>query len=149
MKMTEKELIKQLNSLKAIVPDSNYARKSRLLILSHGEIVSPRRRAIVQSFSFAGSMALVAVFLFVLTLGGIGGPLKSLFLPSLPGIDNESLLTEADNITQDIDIRLREINYFANENTVALANSNNQTGTFDFASDEAEIDQLLDEVIDY
>lgn len=147
--MTEKELIKQLNSLKAIVPDSNYARKSRLLILSNNKVVSPRRRAIVQSFSFAGSMALVALFLFVLTLGGIGGPLKSIFLPTLPGVDNESLLTEADNITQDIDIRLREINYFANENAVALAGDNKQTEPFDFTSDEAEIDQLLDEVIDY
>jgi len=149
--MTEKELLKQLNSLKAIEPDKDFARTTRLLVLSSKDSVSQRRFSVAQSFSFAASIGLVAVFLFVLTLGGVGGALKTLFLPSLPVVDNESLLTEADNVTQDIDIKLREIKYFESDSAVALAGNEAEQPdeSPNFINNETEIDQLLDEVIDY
>lgn len=151
--MTDKDLIKQLNSLKAITPEDGYARNSRFIILSSGETnkrVTTKYGFFARSFNFASSVAMVAVFLFVLTIGGISGALKGFFLPNLEGVDNQSLLTEADIITSDIDIKLRDIQYFAEDDTVALAEGEKSfTQTVDFTDSEEEIDQLLDEVIEY
>ena len=147
--MTQKELIKQLRGLQTIQPDREFGRVSRSVILSSQTGIpverSTRRNIFSRGLSFAASVALAAVFMLVLTLGNIAGPLKTLFLPTLHGVDNKAVVSEADTVKQDIDIRLSDIEYFDGEGAVALASVSPEN----FAKGENEIDQLLDEVIDY
>jgi len=147
--MTQKDLIKNLRQLRSIEPNEEFARVSRSVILSSKDSIPVERTGKLNVFSrglsFAASVALAAVFLLVLAVGGTTGSLKTLFLPTLDGVD-ENLVSEADTIKQDIDIRLNDIEYFEKTNrTVALAD-NNQHELFE---GEEEIDQLLEEVISY
>lgn len=152
--MTQKEVIRRLQSLRAVEPNEEFVRISRSVILSSTGIPvtdTVEQGAISRGISFALSVALTAMVLFVLTLGNTTKSLKTLFLPTLHGVNNESLISEADSITKDIDIRLEEIGYFDEaRRTVALA------GDSDLADDpnallegEDEIDKLLEEVIKY
>jgi len=121
------ELIKNLKSLKGIEPDAGFVSRSRMAILS-----CPKRMSVglevaghgvlAQSFNFGMSMVLTAVTL-MLVLGGATAFLRTVFINNLPGLDTEGLLTEAQNITKDIDIELREAEYYAvtaKETSVAL-----------------------------
>jgi len=148
--MTENELIKILKTLNALKPSEEFARLSRSGILSPGTSISFDRALqpgiFSRGISFAASLALAAVFMLVLTIGGIAGSLKTLFLPTLNVVDNESLVSEADTITNDINIHLSEIEYFEQtRQAVALAE---RPVTEHFAA-ENEIDRLLNEVIEY
>ena len=148
--MNQKELIKNLKNLRAIEPNEEFVRVSRSVVLSsQTEIPVERvtkRTIFSRGLNFAASVALAVIFLLVLTLGSTVGSLKTVFLPTLNGVDNENLVSEADTITQDIDIRLNDIEYFERtDRTVALA-SDSQT---DLLKGEDEIDKLLDEVIGY
>jgi len=148
--MTQNELIKKLRSLSAIEPNEEFVRVSRSVILSSQTGIpverTTRRTIFSRGLNFAASVALTAIFLLVLTLGSSVGSLKTLFLPTLDGVGGENLVTEADTITQDINIRLNDIEYFEQTNrAVALADNVSS----DLLEGEDEIDKLLDEVIDY
>jgi len=148
--MTQKELIRQIKSLGAIEPNGEFARVSRSVILSSQSGIpierSVRQTIFSRGLSFAVSMTLTAVFMLVLTLGNLAGSFKTLLLPTLHGVDNEVLTTEADVVTEDINIRLNDIEYFERTSrAVALADSAPQ----DLIKGEDEIDKLLDEVIEY
>lgn len=152
--MTQKEVINKLKKLKAIEPNEEFARISRSVVLSSTGIPvsdTVKQGAISRGISFALSVALTAMVIFVLTLGNTNSSLKALFLPTLHGVNNESLISEADSITKDIDIRLEEIGYFnETRRTVALVGDyellDNPDATFD---GEDEIDKLLEEIIKY
>ena len=104
-----------------------------------------RRTIFSRGLSFAASVALTAIFILVLTLGNTVGSLKTLFLPTLDGVNSENLVSEANTVTQDINIRLNDIEYFEQDRAVALADNTPS----DLLEGEDEIDKLLDEVIDY
>ncbi|MBI2010834.1 MAG: hypothetical protein HYS89_01215 [Candidatus Colwellbacteria bacterium] len=158
--MEETKLIKKLKILKSIEPDSGYARLSRALILNQKErtlfIPAWGRKAFSRSLNSVFSVALATVFFMVLALGGLVGAFKNLLFPSLPGIDNQSLVTEADAVTQNIDTRLGEIQYFSGEEVAMKPAEEPKTkpspaepGTVKPVSDEEEVDALLDKVISY
>ena len=147
--MTERELITKLKALRAIEPDAGYVRTSRYLILSGEETKQqPLGQGIFsRGINFTFSVALTAVFLIALTFGGMTNYFKTLLLPSFQGVGNNGLVTEADTITNDINIRLDDIEYF--DNSVALIDTPNLPVTKSQAGSEDEIDKLLEEVISY
>lgn len=125
--MRETELLKNLRSLKAIEPSSDYAMRSKMAILNY-----PRKMAVglevagqgrvVQSFNLGLSIVLTAAAL-VIILGGTATILRSVLINNLPGADTGGLISEAANITNDIDIKLNEAEYYAlaaKETSVAL-----------------------------
>jgi len=153
--MTQKEIIKKLQTLKAISPNDEFVRVSRSVILSSKETApvgyATRQGVLSRGLSFALSVTFATAFLLVLVLGSTTGSFKTLFLPTLPGVDNESLVSEADTITKDIDIQLSSIKYFEEtRHAVAIADDSLIPETPDaFVDGEGEIDKLLDEIIDY
>jgi hypothetical protein len=140
--MTEEELIKKLKILKTIEPDPQYARTMRYLVLSSKDdsniLPVVHRNIFSRSLNMVPSIVLITVFLLVLTLS-----IGRLSAPQFEGVNNESLVSEANTITDDIDIKLQEIKYFADApDTLALAEEQN-------INNENKIDKLLEEVISY
>lgn len=153
--MTNKEIIKKLQSLRTISPNDEFARVSRSVILTSKE-AAPISDAVKQGIlsrglSFALSLTLATAFLLVLILGSTTGSFKTVFLPTLPGVNNESVVSEADAITNDIDIQLVNIKYFEQtRRVVAVVDDSSISDTPEaLVDDEGEIDKLLDEIIDY
>lgn len=156
--MKQEEIIKNLKSLKSVAPNEEFARISRSAILSSktGAPVGHtlRQGVFTRGLSFAVSMALAAVFLFLLAAGNTTGPFKTVFLPTLHGVNND-IASEADTVTKDIDVRLGEIQYFDQQtkNTMALADNSvsqeNISTPNEAMAGENKIDKLLDEVIEY
>ena len=152
--MTQKEIIKNLQGLKAIKPNEEFARISRSVILSSVGIPvtdTVKQGVFSRGISFALSVALTAMVIFVLTLGNTNKSLKNFFLPTLHGVNTESLISEADSITKDINIKLDEIKYFdETKRAVALADSSTLLDNPDaLLEGEDEIDKLLEEIIKY
>ncbi|MDO8664060.1 MAG: hypothetical protein Q7K44_00690 [Candidatus Liptonbacteria bacterium] len=109
------ELIELLKKLKNIKPDSDYSRKSRLVILSHGSTqltINKESRLPVFSFSFkqvatgvlrsGWAMALTAIFLF-LTIGSFS-VLKILSPATTAVVDLTGLKAEAQAIDAQIEL---------------------------------------------
>ncbi len=125
--MTENELVQSLKSLKGITPRAEFAHQSKMSILFSHRVLQPKwevvgRGVLAESLNFGLSMMLTAAAL-VLILGGATTILRTILLHNLPGVDTQSLLTEADNISKDIDIQLNEAEYYAvtaKETSVAL-----------------------------
>jgi len=153
--MSQKELIKKLQSLRTIEPNEEFARVSRSVVLTSKEKTplgdAAKQSILSRGLSFALSLTLATAFLLVLVLGNTTGSFKTLFLPTLPGVNDESLVSEADAITNDINIQLSSIKYFEqSRRTVAVADESPLPGSPDvLIDDEGEIDKLLDEIIDY
>src|SRR3989338_1947457 len=163
--MTENELLQNLKSLKGILPRPEFIHQSKMSILSSPRTLKPKwemvgRGVLAESLNFGLSMVLTAAAV-VLILGGATSILRAVLLNSLPGVDRESLLTEADNISKDIDIQLNEAEYYAvaaKETSVALkeaslngpAHANplliqNEANALDFQNPtNSNIDDLLD-----
>lgn len=140
--MTEEEFIKKLKILNTIEPDPQYVRATRYLILFSKEEsgISPvvYQNIFSRSLNTVLSIALITVFFLVLTLS-----IGRLSAPQFEGVNNESLISEANTITDDIDIKLKEIEYFADvPNTLAFAEEQ-------YINNEDKIDKLLEEVISY
>lgn len=149
--MTQNDITKILKRFSKIQPDSEFARVSRSVILSSKTSIplerATRKTIFSKGLSFAASVTLTAVFMLVLALGSNAGALKTLFIPTLDGVGSENLVAEADTITQDIEIKLNDIEYFGGvDNAVALAQKAPES---EFIAGEDEIDKLLNEVIDY
>jgi hypothetical protein len=154
--MREKELIQKIKYLQRIEPRSDYSRLSRSLIVSSAKSgwYEDKQNPFIQSLTFAFSLGLVAVFLVTLIWGGTTGFFKQIFLPPLQGVTSEALVSEADALTKDIDIQLKEIAYFKEANkSVALNLAPPETPpenpiTSQEVSDKT-VDQLLEQVINY
>lgn len=166
--MNEKELIKKLRLLDSIKPRAEYMNQSKLAILSSPRTIQRKwemvgRGVLAESFNFGLSMVLTAAVL-VLILGGATTVLRIILLSNLPGLDTESLLTEAGEVSRDIDIQLTEAEYYAvtaKETAVALneaslngptAHANplliqNEAKTLDFQNPRnSDIDDLLNKL---
>ncbi|MDP2650582.1 MAG: hypothetical protein Q8P04_00585 [bacterium] len=155
----DEDIIKKLHGLRRIEPDAGYVRDSRRLVLASRNASLPRQgifAGVVQSLNFAFETALVAALFLVVILGGMFGLSKSFFLPTLQGIDEKALVTEADVINRDINLKLDEIAYFGNHKTstervVALDAKRIQSGREELFLVETltdqEIDKLLNQVI--
>src|SRR3990167_9746671 len=160
MRRTNEEIIKNLQGLHRIEPDAEYIRNSRHLILTQrADYREPQPGVLVQvvrSFSFAFETALVAALFLVVILGGVFGLSKSFLLPPLQGIDEKALITEADTINKDINLKLDEIAYFgthktSTERVVAfraqgIKSQREELPILETATDQ-EIDKLLNQVI--
>jgi len=118
--MTEKKLTQILNELKAIKPNEDYARKSRVLILSHAKAASGARFVTVKTaFEFLRVAAVTAfgIILLLTIFGGVSYINKNFSPVMLSGLDQKSLMTEADEINNSIDVTLKEIKYLDNSNS--------------------------------
>ena len=159
MRQNDEDIIKKLQGLRRIEPDAGYVRDSRRLVLTSRNTSHPRQgifAGVVQSLSFAFETALVAALFLVVILGGVFGLSKSFFLPTLQGIDEAALVTEADAINRDINLKLDEIAYFgthktSTERVVALDAKKIGSGREELLLAETltdqEIDRLLNQVI--
>lgn len=148
--MREQDIIKKLKALRSIAPDEQYARTSRYLILEEqARWRAPRTVTLKRSVSFVFSVALTAIFVMVLVLGSTTGFYKNLFLPKLGSVSGKGLAAEADTITKDIDIRLREIQYFETPKSALFAGEEVRIAPKEEAQGEGEIDKLLEEIIAY
>src|SRR3989344_2340703 len=156
MKRTNEEIIKNLQGLRRMKRDGEYTRNSRHLILTQrADYREPQPGVLVQvvrSFSFAFETTLVAALLLVVILGGVFGLSKSFFLPPLQGIDEKALLTEADAINYDVNLRLNEIAYFgvhktSTERVVALDAERVQSQKEKLPLTETVTDQKIDKLL--
>lgn len=159
MKRNNEDIIKQLQELRRIEPDIGYVRDSRRLVLASRNTPLPRQSifaGIAQSLGLAFETALVAALFLVVILGGVFGLSKSFFLPTLQGIDEKALVTEADAINYDIHLKLNEIAYFgvhktSTERVVALDAKRIGSGREELSltgtPTDQEIDKLLNQVI--
>jgi len=123
--MTEEKLVKILSGLRTVGPDKDYAKQSRVLILSHAKAVSNTRFVTVKSVFDFLRVAAVTAFGIVLLLTMFGGVsyVNNNFSPILlSGLDQKSLMTEADEINNSINVTLKEIKYLDN----STAATNNQ-----------------------
>lgn len=159
MRQNNENIIKKLQELRRIEPDIGYVRDSRRLVLASKNTPLPRQgifAGITQSLSFAFETTLVAALFLVVILGGVFGLSKSFFLPTLQGIDETALVTEADAINSDIHLKLDEIAYFgthktSTERVVALdakriGSRGKELPLAETLTDQ-EIDKLLNQVI--
>ncbi|MBI1839147.1 MAG: hypothetical protein HYR95_02550 [Candidatus Colwellbacteria bacterium] len=115
--MSEEKLIEKIKELRLIKPSDEYARIGRLAILSHSKRLNSKWELVgkgffAESLNFAFSTVFAALFL-VLMLGGAGVILKDSSVGNLPGVGSDWIVTEAANITTDIDIHLGEASYYA------------------------------------
>ena len=159
MRQSDKDIIEKLQRLRRIEPGTLYTRNSRRLILASKNVASPQPGIFArtaQSLNFAFETALLAALFLVVILGGVFGLSKSLFLPPLQGINEEALVTEADAINEDINLKLEEIAYFGSHKTstervVALdakkVNSGREELPLTETATDKEIEKLLNQVI--
>ncbi len=109
----DSHVIAKLGALKALSPDANYAFQTKLSILEAGKL---NRNKLVELFTFKNflnsslALGLTAVLMGVLVTGGYRYLSPA---PSLSLADNNALLNEAENVSKDIDIHLREAEYYA------------------------------------
>lgn len=108
----------KLASIKAIQPNANYALSSKLLIL---ESKKPAIIGLLEAFSarnffarsanYAFAMGLAAILVSVLAVEGYNKYLN----PSAPlyAANRNAVLADADSIRKDIDLRMKEIEYYS------------------------------------
>jgi len=125
--MTEEKLIKILSEFKSIEPESGYSKKSRVLLLS---LVKPETTPFITTFSFrsifdflrVSAVTAFGIILLLTIFGGVSYVNKNFSPILLPGLDQKSVITEADEINNSINVTLKEITYLDN----STAATNNQ-----------------------
>ncbi|MEK7566505.1 MAG: hypothetical protein AAB494_02440 [Patescibacteria group bacterium] len=123
--MTEEKLVKILSELKSIKPKSDYSKKSRVLLLSSVKPeATPRFTTFRSVFDFLRVAAVTAfgIVLLLTIFGGVSYVNKNFSPILLPGLDQKSVITEADEINNSINVTLKEITYLDN----STAATNNQ-----------------------
>ncbi len=148
--MTEKELIKKLKTLGEISPDEHYARTSRLAIVSQDTgLAITKQNPLTRSLGFVASVSLAVTFMLLLSIGGITGFHKNLFLSDLEVLEGDALSVEAYTVSRDINIRLNKISYFKDTDSVVIANVYQGLTPETIKSGEEKIDNLLEKIISY
>jgi hypothetical protein len=140
--MKETQIIQQLNQLRSITPDPDFANSSKLKIIYQ----TPQRPGgvfvIIQSLSASLSIGLVIVLFVFVALLGVSN-LRSPLSPTFEGV-NGGLVAEADSVNATINIHLEEMQYITDIATKTLARGNQDDGN---NSSDEEIDDLLNEAI--
>lgn len=122
--MHEHEIIKNLHGLKAIKPEQEYLRKSKMVILS-----SPQNEALKSPvFAFGNFIEILRIssvvgvvgFLLLFLMGGVSYINKNFSPLGLEGLSQRSLVTEAKDINNSIEITLKEIKYLDQSNQRAI-----------------------------
>ena len=129
--MTEEKLVKILSELKSIEPKSDYSKKSRFLLLSLVKPeATPRLTTFRSVFDFLRVAAVTAfgIILLLTIFGGVSYVNKNFSPILLAGLDQKSVMTEADEINNSINVTLKEITYLDNS-TAATNNQINQVAT--------------------
>ena len=142
--MKEEHIIKQLSTLRNIEPDADFARSARTTILYGSGPMPVRFFKLTQGLSATLSIGLVVMFFVFIALGGVGTLLRTPLSPTLQGVDENSLASEAGAINETTNARLGEVAYLSGEEQEpSLAMSEDTTN-----SDE-EIDSLLTQAKSY
>jgi len=163
--MTEKKLIKILSELKNIEPESDYSKKSRALLLS---LIKPENGPRFITFNFIRSvfdfLRIVAVTAFGIVLlftifSGVSYVNKNFSPIFLPGLDQKSIMTEADEINNSINVTLKEITYLddstaaTNKQIDQVANNKNnkkistEVNEITSTSTNSKYDQKIDDLL--
>jgi len=125
--MTEEKLVKILSELKSIEPENDYSKKSRFLLLSLARPgLAPRFATFnfrsVFDFLRVSAVTAFGIILLLTIFGGVSYVNKNFSPILLPGLDQKSVITEADEINNSINVTLKEITYLDN----SMAATNNQ-----------------------
>lgn len=120
----DRNIVKILKELRHIEPDKDYARRSKIIILSSKEQRETKFDLAIARFNFKNAVALarfsgifiVAFFLIFSMLGGVSYVNKTFSPLALEGLDQKSLIAEAENINNSIQITLEEIKYLDQTN---------------------------------
>jgi hypothetical protein len=115
--MSEEQIIEKIKELRAIKPSDRYAIASKAMLFASlkARPIKLRRTAsnfLFQSLNLGFSIALTALLITVAS-GNTTNLLKTVLMPNLPGINDENLSMEANNVKKDINIHLEEAEYFA------------------------------------
>ena len=115
--MESDKILKILKEVRKIVPNSDFTKKSRFLVLSsQPDEISSENPALVPTTSFgnfalifkASSFSLAGVLLLVF-IYYIGMQISPLFLP---GLNYKNIIAEADSVNSQINIQLSQLRYF-------------------------------------
>jgi len=115
--MNDEQIIEKIKELRAIKPSAGYTNASRAMLFASlkARPVKLRKTAfgfLFQSLNLGFSIALTALLITVAS-GNTTNLLRTVLMPNLPGINDENLSAEANNINKDINIHLNEAEYFA------------------------------------
>ena len=120
----ENDLIKILNKFRKIEPDADYAKKSKMLILSSRKKeanfkFSFNMRNVFEMLRFS-AIFIVVFFLIASVIGGVSYINKEFSPLNLEGLNQKSLTTEAKSINNSIQGTLEEIKYLDQANKKAI-----------------------------
>ncbi|MEK7149877.1 MAG: hypothetical protein AAB757_02800 [Patescibacteria group bacterium] len=123
--MRDQDIIKILQNFKSIKPDRNYSEKSRMLVLLSKEQIADNKLPSFKIKSFADVLKLstlvgAAIFLLLFLVGGVSYINKNFSPLALEGLNQKSLIAEAENINNSIQITLEEIKYLNQSNQNAI-----------------------------
>ena len=125
--MTEHDILKILKKCESIKPDPEYSIRSKSLILSSRQNDKEQPlKAFMHSMTNiselfrVSAIAGVAAFLLLFLLGGVSYINKTFSPLSLQGLSQKSLVTEAQDINNSIEITLEQIKYLDQSNQSAI-----------------------------
>ena len=124
----DKDITKILSGLRHIEPDKNYAHKSKMIILSLEKSEKAKFSLAFSQFNIKNvfetlrfsSIFIVTFFLIFSILGGVSYINKTFSPLALEGLDQKSLVIEAKDINNSIQITLEEIKYLDQANKKAI-----------------------------
>lgn len=118
----EQDIFKTLKELKRIEPDAAYAKHSRMLVLAAPQnsvpqpMTTPRLSTVFRLSAILGA-GLIGIFFI---LGGISYINETYSPLALEGLNQKSLVVEANEINNSIEITLGAINYLDTSNQITL-----------------------------
>jgi len=116
--MIENEIQKILNSCKLIKPNQEYTQNSKMVILAtQPKETSPifSARNLFEILRTSGVVGIVS-FLLLFLMGGVSYINKNFSPLGLEGLSQKSLITEAKDINNSIEITLKQIKYLDQSN---------------------------------
>lgn len=119
----ETDILKTLRGLKRIAPDSDYATHSRMLILASPQKATPQSHTDAERigtfFRLSAILGLGIAGIFMI-LGGTTYINETYSPLALEGLNQRSLVAEADEINDSIEVTLETIDYLDTSNQTTL-----------------------------
>ncbi len=126
--MIENDILKNLKKCESIKPDQEYLTRSKSAILSstQNEKALPIKTLLssmlnISEFLRVSAIAGIAAFLLLFLMGGVSYINKTFSPLSLEGLSQKSLVTEAQDINNSIEITLGQIKYLDQSNQKAIS----------------------------